>query len=62
VAAEIAVPIKCPSNGKTGQCSRLVPGMIEPYATYEGRGTPYHLEPKQIWDRHRETKRPRLRR
>lgn len=40
--------IKNLSNGKTLECSLLVPDMIERYGFYEGRGTPYRLEPKQI--------------
>jgi hypothetical protein len=40
--------IKNLSNGKALEYSLLVPDMIERYGFYEGRGTPYRLEPKRI--------------
>ena len=36
------------SNGKTLRFSLLVPDMIERYGFYEGRGTPYRVEPRRI--------------
>ena len=36
------------SSGKTLQFSGLVPIMIERYGFYEGRGTPYRVEPSDI--------------
>jgi len=36
------------SNGKSLQFSLLVPDMIERYGFYEGRGTPYRVEPRRI--------------
>ena len=36
------------TNGKTLEFSLLVPDMIERYGFYEGRGTPYRVEPREI--------------
>ena len=36
------------SNGKTLGFSLLVPDMIERYGFYEGRNTPYRVEPRRI--------------
>jgi hypothetical protein len=36
------------SNGKTLAYSLLVPDMIERYGFYEGKGTPYRVEPRSI--------------
>jgi hypothetical protein len=35
-------------NGKKLAYSLLVPHMIERYGFYEGRGTPYRVEPKDV--------------
>ena len=35
-------------NGKTLAYSLLVPVMVERYGFYEGKGTPYRVEPRQI--------------
>ena len=35
-------------NGKHLKFSFLVPLMIERYGFYEGRGTPYRVDPRQI--------------
>jgi hypothetical protein len=35
-------------NGKTLKYSLLVPHMIERYGFYEGKGTPYRVEPRQV--------------
>jgi hypothetical protein len=35
-------------NGKKLQYSLLVPHMIERYGFYEGKGTPYRVDPRQI--------------
>ena len=38
------------SDGKELKYSLLVPHMIERYGFYEGKGTPYRVEPKAIID------------
>ena len=35
-------------NGKQIRYSLLVPHMIERYGFYEGKGTPYRVEPRQV--------------
>ena len=35
-------------NGKELQYSGLVPLMIERYGFYEGKGTPYRVEPSEV--------------
>jgi hypothetical protein len=40
--------VKNVTNGKTLEYSLLVPEMIERYGFYEGHGTPYRVDPKQI--------------
>lgn len=40
--------VKNLSNGKTLAYSLLVPDMIERYGFYEGRGTPYRVDPREI--------------
>jgi hypothetical protein len=36
------------SNGKKLECALLVPYMIERYGFYEGKGTSYRVDPRQI--------------
>jgi hypothetical protein len=36
------------ANGKKLKYSLLVPYMIERYGFYEGKGTPYRVEPRQV--------------
>ena len=35
-------------TGKSLQYSLLVPYMIERYGFYEGKGTPYRVDPKEV--------------
>ncbi len=37
-------------NGKTIEYSLLVPYMIERYGFYEGKGTPYRVEPRKVFE------------
>ena len=46
----IAVTITNEDNGKKIAYSLLVPHLIERYGFYEGKGTPYRLEPQAILD------------
>ena len=46
--ANSEVTIRNLTNGKTLEYSLLVPDMIERYGFYEGRGTPYRVDPKEI--------------
>ncbi len=36
-------------NGKTLTFSLLVPMMVERYGFYEGKGTPYRVDPRKCW-------------
>ena len=40
--------VKNLDNGKEIKYSLLVPHMIERYGFYEGKGTPYRVEPRQV--------------
>jgi hypothetical protein len=46
----VAVNITNAKNGKTISTSLIVPHLIERYGFYEGKGTPYRLEPTDILD------------
>jgi hypothetical protein len=49
-STSIDVTITCVDNGKSIEYSALVPQMIERYGFYEGKGTKYRVEPRQIVD------------
>lgn len=42
------VEVRNVATGKTLRCSMLVPVMMERYGFYEGKGTPYRVEPSKI--------------
>jgi hypothetical protein len=42
------VAVKNVDNGKELKYSLLVPFMVERYGFYEGRGTPYRVEPRKV--------------